>query len=101
MISISTTASTVKEENERRITNILQCFQISNQVKVDLVKYIWVEMYLKIQRSHLTMEYQILKEIQGGEGIPRVYDLYNGRKHYYLIMQLLGKSLEKLFTEAN
>ncbi len=55
----------------------------------------------KIQRSHLTMEYQILKEIQGGEGIPRVYDLYNGRKHYYLIMQLLGKSLEKLFTEAN
>ena len=46
------------------------------------------------------MEYQILKEIQG-DGIPKVYKLHHGHKHNYLLMQLLGKSLDKLFTDTN
>ena len=52
----------------------------------------------KIARSHLISEYQILKEI-AGEGIPNVYGFHKGHKHNYLIMQLLGKSLDKLFTD--
>ena len=46
------------------------------------------------------MEFQILKELQG-EGIPKVYRLHNGHKHNYLLMQLLGKSLDKLFSDTN
>ena len=112
MISYSTTTSSVKEENEKRLTKDFTII-----VNKQLGKGGFGQLYLgrnihdstlvaikveeQIQRSHLTMEYQILKEIQGGEGIPRVYDLHNGHKHKYLIMQLLGKSLDKLFSETN
>ncbi len=50
-------------------------------------------------RSHLFLEYEILKEIYGGEGIPHVYKFRQGRNHNYLIMELLGKSIDKLFSE--
>ena len=112
MISISTTTSSIKEENERRLTKDFTIYAnkqlgkggfgqiyIGRNLSENTLVAIKVEE--QIQRSHLTMEYQILKEIQGADGIPRVYDLHNGRKHNYLIMQLLGKSLDKLFTETN
>ena len=51
-------------------------------------------------RSHLYMEYEILKSIQGPDGIPHVYKFRQGHKHNYLIMELLGKSLDKLFSEC-
>ena len=50
-------------------------------------------------RSHLFLEYEILKEISGEEGIPHVYKFRQGRNHNYLIMELLGKSIDKLFSE--
>ena len=50
-------------------------------------------------RSHLFLEYEILKEIYGEEGIPHVYKFRQGRNHNYLIMELLGKSIDKLFSE--
>ena len=50
-------------------------------------------------RSHLHAEFEILKEIQGGIGIPRIFKYRQGQKHNYLIMELLGKSIEKLFSE--
>ena len=112
MISYSTTTSSIKEENEKRLTK-----NFSIIVNKQLGKGGFGHLYLgrnlrentfvavkvedQIQRSHLTMEYHILKEIQGGEGIPRVYELHNGHKHNYLFMQLLGKSLDKLFSESN
>ena len=49
-------------------------------------------------RSHLRLEYEILKEIQGGKGIPRIYKYRQGHNHNYLVMELLGKSLDKLFS---
>ena len=52
-------------------------------------------------RSHLFLEYEILQEIQGEEGIPKVYKFKQGHKHNYLIMELLGKSIDKLFSECN
>ena len=51
-------------------------------------------------RSHLYLEYEILKSIQGGEGIPHIYKYRQGHKHNYLIMELLGKSLDRLFTDC-
>ena len=51
-------------------------------------------------RSHLYMEYEILKSIQGPDGIPHVYKFRQGHKHNYLIMELLGKSIDKLFSEC-
>ena len=50
-------------------------------------------------RSHLHAEFEILKEIQGGIGIPRIFKYRQGQKHNYLIMELLGKSIEKLFSD--
>ena len=50
-------------------------------------------------RSHLFLEYEILKEIYGEEGIPHVYKFRQGRNHNYLIMELLGKSIDKLISE--
>ena len=50
-------------------------------------------------RSHLRLEYEILKEIQGGKGIPRIYKYRQGHNHNYLVMELLGKSLDKLFSD--
>ena len=50
-------------------------------------------------RSHLHLEYEILKEIQGGVGIPRIFKYKQGHNHNYLLMELLGKSLDKLFSE--
>ena len=50
-------------------------------------------------RSHLHLEYEILKDIQGGIGIPRIFKYRQGQKHNYLIMELLGKSIEKLFSD--
>ena len=112
MISNSTTTtSSIKEEYERRIDKDFTIF-----VNKQLGKGGFGQLYLgrnirdntliaikveeQAQRSHLTMEFQILKEIQG-EGIPKVYRLHNGHKHNYLLMQLLGKSLDKLFSETN
>ena len=51
-------------------------------------------------RSHLLLEYEILKEIQDGEGIPQVYKFRQGHHHNYLIMELLGKSIDKLFSDC-
>jgi serine/threonine protein kinase len=51
-------------------------------------------------RSHLFLEYEILQDIQGDEGIPKVYKFKQGYKHNYLIMELLGKSIDKLFSEC-
>ena len=51
-------------------------------------------------RSHLYLEYDILKSIQGPDGIPHVYKFRQGHKHNYLIMELLCKSLDKLFSEC-
>ena len=50
-------------------------------------------------RSHLYLEYEILKEIQGGVGIPKIYKFRQGHNHNYLLMELLGKSIDKLFSD--
>ena len=53
----------------------------------------------KGNRSHLFLEYEILKEIQGDDGIPRVFKFREGHHHNYLLMELLGKSIDKLFSD--
>ena len=111
MISNSTTASSIKTEYERKLDKEYTIF-VNKQLgkggfgQLYLGRNIRENTFIAIkveeltQRSHLTMEYQILKEIQG-DGIPKVYKLHHGHKHNYLLMQLLGKSLDKLFTDTN
>ena len=112
MISNSTTTtSSIKEEYERRLDKDYTIFvnkqlgkggfgqlYLGRNIRENTLIAIKVEE--QVQRSHLTMEFQILKELQG-EGIPKVYRLHNGHKHNYLLMQLLGKSLDKLFSDTN
>ena len=62
--------------------------------------YIAIKVEEKSPRSHLEIEYEIMQEIQSGVGIPKIYKLRQGRKHNYLFMELLGKSLDTLFSEC-
>lgn len=47
----------------------------------------------------LQFEYRLYKYLSGGNNIPRVYEYGTEKKKNYLAMQLLGKSLEDLFSE--
>ena len=50
-------------------------------------------------RSYIKEEYKSLKALQGLEGIPRVFKFLKSEKQNYLIMELLGKSIETLFNK--
>ena len=110
MISYSTTTSSIKEKDERKLTDDYSIYShkqlgkggfgqlfLGRNLKRDELIAIKVEE--KGSRSHLRSEYDILNEIANKEGIPKVYYFHKGHKHYYLMMQLLGKSLDKLFTD--
>ena len=110
MISYSTTTSSIKEKEERKLTEDYsiyfhhqlgkggfgQLYLGRNLKENDLVA---IKVEERGSRSHLYAEFQILKEIENEKGIPKVYQFHKGHKHNYLMMQLLGKSLDKLFTE--
>ena len=110
MISYSTTTSSIKEKEERKLTEDYsiyfhhqlgkggfgQLYLGRNLKENDLVA---IKVEERGSRSHLYAEFQILKEIENEKGIPKVYEFHKGHKHNYLVMQLLGKSLDKLFTE--
>ena len=49
-------------------------------------------------RSHLQTEAKIMQDIQGGKGIPVIYKFIRKKEENYLIMELLGKSIDKLFS---
>lgn len=49
-------------------------------------------------RSHLQIEYEILSCLKGGVGIPQPYKFIKKRDKNYFVMELLGRSLDKLFT---
>jgi len=114
MISYSTTTSSIKErEKEKEEHRIDKDFTIFTNKQLGkggfgqlyLGRNIHENIFIAIKveeqspRSRLAWEYQILKELSDGEGIPKVYRLHRGKKHNYLIMQLLGKSLDKLFVD--
>lgn len=113
MISYSTSStSSMKEDNERFLDK-----DFSLLVNKQLGKGGFGQLFLgknyknntqiaiKVEesssKSHLILEYQILHEIQGGEGIPKVYKFIKGHKHNYLMMQLLGKSIDKEFSDCD
>ena len=110
MISYSTTTSSIKEKEERKLTEDYsiyfhhqlgkggfgQLYLGRNLKENDLVA---IKVEERGSRSHLYAEFQILKEIENEKGIPKVYEFHKGHKHNYLMMQFLGKSLDKLFTE--
>jgi len=115
MISYSTTTTSSikereKEKEEHRIDKDFTIFANKQLGKggfgqLYLGRNIHENIFIAIKveeqspRSRLAYEFQILKEISEGDGIPKVYKLHRGKKHNYLIMQLLGKSLDKLFVD--
>ena len=115
MISYSTTTTSSikereKEKEEHRIDKDFTIFANKQLGKggfgqLYLGRNIHENIFIAIKveeqspRSRLAYEFQILKEISEGDGIPKVYKLHRGKKHNYLMMQLLGKSLDKLFVD--
>ena len=115
MISYSTTTTSSikereKEKEEHRIDKDFSIFANKQLGKggfgqLYLGRNIHENIFIAIKveeqspRSRLAYEFQILKEISEGDGIPKVYKLHRGKKHNYLMMQLLGKSLDKLFVD--
>ena len=110
MQSYSTTTSSIKEKDVYKIGNDFIIYlnkqlgkggfgQIFLGRNLRENTYVAVKVEEKLTRSRLNYEYSILKDISEGEGIPKVYKIYGGNKHNYLIMQLLGKSLDKLFVD--
>ena len=112
MISYSTTTSSIKEKEkeEQRLDKDFTIFQYKLLGKggfghlflgrsIHENSFIAIKVEEQSPRCRLAWEYQIIKELSDGEGIPKVYRLHRGKKHNYLIMQLLGKSLDKLFVD--
>ena len=112
MISYSTTTSSIKEKEEHRLDKDFTIFvhkqlgkggfgQLYLGRNIQQNNFVAIKVEEQNPRSRLINEYQIMKEISEGDGIPKVYKLHRGKKHNYLIMQLLGKSLDKLFADMN
>ena len=112
MIQYSTTSiSSPKDENEKMLDKNFTII-VNKQLgkggfgQLFLGRSIKERFYIAIKveenttRSHLELEYEIMKEIQGGEGIPKIYRFKQGHRHNYLVMELLGKSIDKLFSDC-
>ena len=112
MTSYSTTAtSSIREDNEKLLDKNFTII-INSQLGKGGFGQIFLGRYLKENKkiaikveensnhSHLYLEYEILKSLQGGEGIPHIYKYRQGHKHNYLMMELLGKSLDRLFSDC-
>ena len=109
-MSISTTTSSNKEREEHKVCEDYSMFKNQRLGKGGFGQlylgknlknnsFVAVKVEDRGSRSHLNSEFQILSEISKGEGIPKVYKFHKGHKHNYLIMELLGRSLDKLFTD--
>ena len=51
--------------------------------------------------SQLKIEYKAYKILEGGYGIPKIYQFIENKHNNILIMEKLGPSLEKLFNQNN
>ena len=64
------------------------------------------EVAIKIEKqgdeiSQLKIEYKAYKLLEGGYGIPKIYNFIENKFNNVLIMEMLGPSLEKLFNKNN
>ena len=112
MISHSTSSTSSAKDDKERLLDKDYCICLNTQLgkggfgQLFLGKNIkdGTQIAIKCEeqsnKSHLLLEYHILKDIEGGKGIPQVYKILKGHKHNYLMMQLLGKSIDKLFGEC-
>ena len=112
MESHSTTTSSAREEQEKYLDKNFTII-VNTQLGKGGFGQIYLGRNLKENKkiaikvednsnnhSHLYLEYDILKTLQGWEGIPHIYKYRQGHKHNYLIMELLGKSLDRLFSDC-
>ena len=107
----TTTTESTRDDNEKPLDKNFTII-INSQLGKGGFGQIYLGRYLKDNRkiaikveengnrSHLYLEYDILKSLQGGEGIPNIYKYRQGHRHNYLMMELLGKSLDRLFSDC-
>ena len=112
MISYSTSSTSSKDEKERLLDkDYCICLNIQlgkggfGQLFMGKSIHDGSKIAIKCEeqdsKSHLLLEYHILRDLEGGKGIPKVFKLLKGHKHNYLMMQLLGKSIDKLFSDCD
>ena len=106
---ISYSSSTSPEENEILIDSTYS-LNLDNQLGKGGFGHVYSginiqsksQVSIKVEpantRSHLQIEYEIMYALQGGTGIPKVYKYLKRRDKNYLVMEYLGRSLDKLFT---
>ena len=106
---ISYSSSTSPEENEILIDSTYS-LNLDNQLGKGGFGHVYsglntqnrTQVSIKVEpattRSHLQIEYEIMYALQGGTGIPQVYKYLKRRDKNYLVMEYLGRSLDKLFT---
>jgi casein kinase 1 len=56
---------------------------------------------INASQPQLVAEYKIYKYLQGGFGIPKVYECSKSKKNIIVIMELLGESLEKKLQKCD
>jgi hypothetical protein len=54
-----------------------------------------------VKNKQLHCEAKILKFLQGGVGIPKIHNFYESIEHDYMIIDLLGLSIESLFNNCS
>ncbi len=106
---ISYSSSTSPEENEILIDSTYS-LNLDNQlgkggfghvysgINIQSKSQVSIKVEPATTRSHLQIEYEIMYALQGGTGIPKVYKYLKRRDKNYLVMEYLGRSLDKLFT---
>ena len=72
------------------------CNFTKRKVAIKIVIYNTLQEENNKKKSQLKVEYRIYKQLQGGTGIPELYNFATEGDRNYLIIELLGKSLESL-----
>ena len=110
--STTTTTSSKKEKEEHKLDKDFSIFTQKQLGKGGFGQiyvgrnfhnddFVAIKVEIRGPHARLPFEYEIMKELSEGEGIPHPYCLHERKNHNYLVMQLLGRSLDKLFFDMN
>ena len=61
-------------------------------------KTVAIKVETSIEKSHLLIEKEIYSYLKGGIGIPTIYSFIKRPTKNYFVMELLGRSIDKLFN---
>lgn len=74
----------------------------NEEVAIKMVKFMWNNKYIKesskAKHPQLSYETKILQYLKGGTGIPNVHYYCVSGEYNFMVIDLLGPSIEDLFT---